>query len=444
VRVIASPDDTTVPGEDFIDTLAPAPPIAPRLDARIQSDAPDRLVFFFSGFDPKSATFYHRLFRTGIAQRNAAHDETLALGKRHRIGRWASVWTSLWRGAPSVLGGRPVTMRTRVHFMRWDDIVRRHWRRTPLTLAQDYWNIYAGGLASGVLRRIWRAAPAAFWLAMFPLIVCVLSLVAGLLVIGALVALTGAVSTVAASALGLGAGALAWRLVARRVDSEWLLRLYAFMRQQALGQIPALDARLDEMAARLVEAVEARMRQPGAAALKEVLIVGYSSGTIMAASVLARALPKLTEVIGSRRASKATTLAMVTLGQCLPIAAEWPGARRLRSELDLLAESPLLTWHDYSAASDSAAFSKAPPWPEPALLKGRQTSPPFKSTSGAMQFAAMRRDRRELHLQYLRSPRSRGDADSYDFFMLVCGTQTLAERHAQEKSPTDLRARTAA
>ena len=135
VRVMANPDDTTIPGEDFIDTLAPAPPVAPQLDLRMQSDAPDRLVFFFSGFDPKSASFYHRLFRSGIAQRNAAHDETLALGKRHRIGRWASVWTSLWRGASSALGGRPMTMRTRVHFMRWDDIVRLHWRRAPLQLA---------------------------------------------------------------------------------------------------------------------------------------------------------------------------------------------------------------------------------------------------------------------------------------------------------------------
>ena len=90
---MAHPDDTTVPGEDFIDTLAPAPPRVPPVELRTQSDAPDRLVFFFSGFDPKSATFYHRLFRNGIAQRNAAHDETLALGKRHRIGRWASVWT---------------------------------------------------------------------------------------------------------------------------------------------------------------------------------------------------------------------------------------------------------------------------------------------------------------------------------------------------------------
>ena len=436
---MANPDDTTIPGEDFIDTLAPAPPVAPQLDLRMQSDAPDRLVFFFSGFDPKGASFYHRLFRTGIAQRNAAHDETLALGKRHRIGRWASVWTSLWRGAASALGGRPVTMRTRVHFMRWDDVVRRHWRRTSLQLARDYWNVYAGGLASGVLSRVWRMAPSAFWLAMFPLIVCVLSLAAGVIVIGALVSVTGLLSNFAAMAVGLLLGTLVWRATARWIDCEWMLRLIAFVRQQAIGELPALDVRLDEMAARLVEAVEARMRQPGAAALKEIMVMGYSSGSIMAASVLARAMPKLADVVDSRRTNRGTTLSLVTLGQCMPIASEWPGARRFRNELDLLAETPMLTWHDYSASSDRAAFWKTTPWPQPALLKGRQASPPFKAAAGAVQFAAMRRDRREMHLQYLRPSHGRGDSDSYDFFMLACGPQTLAERHSQVRTATDPR-----
>ena len=436
---MANPDDTTIPGEDFIDTLAPAPPVAPQLDLRMQSDAPDRLVFFFSGFDPKGATFYHRLFRTGIAQRNAVHDETLALGKRHRIGRWASVWTSLWRGAASALGGRPVTMRTRVHFMRWDDVVRRHWRRTTLQLARDYWNVYAGGLASGVLSRVWRMAPSAFWLAMFPLIVLVLSLAAGVVVIGGLVSVTGLLSSFAAGALGLVLGALLWRATARWIDCEWMLRLIAFVRQQAIGELPALDVRLDEMAARLVEAVEARMRQPGAAPLKEIMVVGYSSGSIMAASVLARAMPKLADVVDSRRTNKGTTLSLVTLGQCIPIASEWPGARRFRNELDLLAESPMLTWHDYSASSDRAAFWKTTPWPQPALLKGHQASPPFKAAAGAVQFAAMRRDRREMHLQYLRPSHGRGGSGTYDFFMLACGPQTLAERHSQGKAATDLR-----
>ena len=439
VRGMANPDDTTIPGEDFIDTLAPAPPVAPLLELRTHSDAPDRLVFFFSGFDPKGATFYHRLFRTGIAQRNAAHDETLALGKRHRIGRWASVWTSLWRGAPFALGGRPVTMRTRVHFMRWDDIVRRHWRRRPSQLARDYWNVYAGGLVSGVLMRVWRAAPSAFWLAMLPLFVCVLSLAAGIVVVGGLLSLSGLPSLLSAVGVGLLVGALLWRATASWFDCEWMLRLIAFMRQQAIGEVPALEVRLDEMATRLVEAVEARMRQPGAAVLKEIMVVGYSSGTIMAATVLARAMPKLADVVDSRRTNKGTTLSLVTLGQCIPIAAEWPGARRFRNELDVLAESPMLTWHDYSASSDRAAFWKTTPWPQPALLKGHQASPPFKTTPGAVQFAAMRRDRREMHLQYLRPPRGRGDVDTYDFFMLACGPQTLAERHSQIKVAGDLR-----
>ena len=274
---------------------------------------------------------------------------------------------------------------------------------------------------------------------MFPLIVGVLSIAAGMLVVGGLLLLTGLLSAAPAMATGLVIGALAWRAMAHWVDCEWLLRLYAFMRQQAIGEVPALDARLDEMAMRLVESVEARMRQPGAAALKEIMVIGYSSGTVMAASVLARAMPKLVDIVNSRRTKMGTTVSLVTLGQCIPIAAEWPGARRFRDELELLAESPSLTWHDYSATSDRAAFWKAPPWPQPALLKGYQASPPFKTTAGAVQFAAMRRERREMHLQYLRPPRGRGAADSYDFFMLVCGPQTLAERHAQGKPASDLR-----
>ena len=437
---VADPDDTTLPGEDFIDMSAPAPRMttAPA-DLRLQSDAPDRLVFFFSGFDPKSATFYHRLIRGGIAQRNASHDETLAIGKRHRIGRWASVWTSLWRGAPSRLGQRPETMRTRLHFMRWDDIVRRHWKRTPLTLARDYWNVYARGLASGALARTWREAPAAFWLALLPLIVGVASLSVGTLVVGGLLALGTHLSLLTAAGIGVAAGALLWRVAARWVDCEWMLRLVAFMREQAIGDVPALDVRLDEMADRLVESVEARMRHPGAAPLREIMVLGYSSGTILAASVLARAMPRLAELVDSRRANKGTTLSLVTLGQCIPIASAWPEARRIRSELELLSESAALTWHDYSASSDRAAFWKSPPWSPTASLKGHQASPPFKAAPGGLRFAALSRERREMHLQYLRPPAGKGDASSFDFLTLTCGPRTLAERHEKGKPASDLR-----
>lgn len=436
---MANPDDTTVPGEDFIDTLPPAPPMQRAPEVRVHSDAPDRLVFFFSGFDPKGATFYHRLFRNGIAQRNASHDETLAVGGRHRIGRWASVWTGLWRGAPSASGGRPPTMRTRVHFMRWDDIVRRHWRRKSVQLLRDYWNIYVRGATSGVLWRIRNQAPTAFGLALFPLGVLLVSVMAGLLFVGEALTLTGLMSPGWALLTGLLAGLAGWRALAAWIDCEWLLRLYAFMRLDAIGEVPALDARLDEMAVRIVEAVEARLRQPGAGALKEVMFVGYSTGSVMAATVMSRALHRLTELVDSRRTRSGATLSLVTLGQCIPIAAEWPGASRLRTDLEVLAECSLLTWHDYSASSDRAAFWRAPPWPQPALLKGHQASPRFKSRLSAVEYAALRRDRREMHLQYLRPPAGRGEADTFDFFALTCGPATLAQRHTSLKPKSDLR-----
>ena len=83
-------------------------------------------------------------------------DDTLAVGKRYRIANWASTWTVLWRGNPAQRHGGGRTTRTRVHFMRWDDIIRSQWKRRPAQLARDYWNVYARGLFSGAFARIWR------------------------------------------------------------------------------------------------------------------------------------------------------------------------------------------------------------------------------------------------------------------------------------------------
>jgi hypothetical protein len=447
---MANSFDTTIPADAFAETRAMSWRQAPgvertrpqELDARIPlapiaravASAPDRLVFFFSGFDPKGASFYHRLLRSGIAQRNKTHDDTLAVGKRYRIGSWASTWTVLWRGSPAQRHGGAKTTRTRMHFMRWDDIVRSQWKRQPAQLARDYWNVYARGLASGIFSRIWRKSRPAYWLAVFPLGVLFAAVLAGLATVGGLLSATGAIPGWLAALAGLAAGFAGWRFLARWIDCEWLLRLYAFARQQALGQLPALDERQDEMAAHMMEVVEARLRQPGAPPLREVLVIGYSTGSTMAASVLARALPRLTALVGDRGPASGTTLSLLTLGHCIPIAADWDGARRTRRELGELAACPKLTWHDYSAPADWAAFARTPPWPVPARLQGHQASPRFHAQLSALEYAALRRDRREMHLQYLRPPAHPVEVDAYDYFMLTAGPSTLAERHAALKA----------
>jgi hypothetical protein len=232
------------------------------------------------------------------------------------------------------------------------------------------------------------------------------------------------------TAVGLTVGLVVWRGVAGWIDCEWLLRLYAFTRMQAIGGLPALEARQSDMAARLVEVVDARLHQPGAPPLKEVLLVGYSTGSVLAASVLARAMPGLRARLDGRGGSSSTSLGLLTLGHCIPVASEWRAAEGVRRELRELSRCDRLVWHDYSSPADWAAFAGSPPWPRPAQLRGHQASPRFHATLGAVEYARLRRDRRELHLQYLRPPAQPVDARGYDFFMLLAGPQTLAERHA--------------
>jgi hypothetical protein len=416
---MANPDDTTLSGDE---SIATAPPERD-LPRRPAADAPDRLLFFFSGFDPKGATFYHRLFRTGIAQRNSLRDETLALGKRHRVGRWASAWTVLWRGPPAI--GMPLeTLRTRVHFMRWDDIVRRHWRRPIGLVLRDYWNVYAGGLQSGTLLGMRAEAPEAFGLALLPLQVAGLSVLASVAVVGGGATALHLLAPASAVMAGLLVAFPLWRAAAGWVDCEWLVRLQSFLRMQAIGDVPTLDARLDDMALRILEAVEARLRQPGVSTPREIMFVGYGSGSVTAASVLARALPRLDELLRGRHVQGNVSLSMLTLGHCLPAAAEWPGATKLRAELASLATHPNMSWLDCSSSSDPSAWWRTTPWPQPAPLQGGQVSPVFEPRLTAWAFATRRRERREIQSQYLRTAPKVDGRETHDFFGLTCGPQT--------------------
>ena len=391
---------------------APAPPA-------------DRLVFFFSGFDPKGAPFYHRLAREAAAARQARGDEAVIVGGRHRVGRWASAWHLRWPADPGA--GAAGDMHSHHHFMRWDDIVRRHWSRSAWQLLRDYAGVYGLGIPTGVFSRIWSKSRAAWGLAVLPLVVAMVSLTLGVGLSIAVLRHEGRVGPVAAVALGAAIGVLMWRAVVRRIDCEWLLRLYAFSRLQALGRLPALEARLDEMAAHLVETVQARQAAPGSRPLREVMLVGYSTGSMVAASVLARALPRL----AAPSPAGPPAIAMLSLGHCIPVGADWGAAVAFRAELQALADCPALTWHDYSAPGDWAAFWRTPPWPTPARLRGHQASPRFHRLLDPQAYAQLRRDRREMHLQYLRAGNRPVEASGYDYLALTAGPSTLAERHAR-------------
>jgi hypothetical protein len=367
-----------------------------------------RLVFFIGGFDPKSARFYHRLYRDAARGRpRTAQQESVQVGERYRASDCIDAWDVQWQ----LPGAAPVN--TRYAVLRWDDVVRQHWARSTGQTLRDYWRVYGWTAAQGVLGRIWRDAPAAFWLALLPLGLALgtLALTVGL---GAgLVALGQASSGIVALGV-LPLWLLLWRGLESRLDTEWLLRLYGFTWSQSRQRTPDLEQRLDELARQLVAQVAGDPPQ-------EVLLVGHSTGSIMAVSVLARALAEAPWL-----GAGGPALGLLTLGHCTAILERLPAAQRFREELQQLVNTVGLTWVDLSAPADWAAFAQTPPWRGQAgRAKLQQASPRFHAYLSVASYAQLLRHRDQLHLQYLKAPDLPG---GYDLVGWTAGPAFLSER----------------
>jgi hypothetical protein len=373
-----------------------------------------RLVFFIGGFDPKSARFYHRLYRAAASARpRSAAGEQVEVGSRFSASAEVDAWDVRWQAPGAEL------VKTRYAVLRWDDIVRRHWARTLRSTLLDYWRVYGLTGAHGMFRRIHRDAPAACWMALLPLAIALACLLLAGVLAGAAGAL-GLSSMGLATLAALPAWLLLWRGVEARVGSEWLLRLYGFTWLQSRDRVPELEQRLDAWAAQLV-------RQAAANPAQEILLVAHSTGTILVVSVLARALA-LAPWLGKT----GPALSLLTLGHCVPILEQLPQAQRFRAELQRLGGTPGLSWVDLSAPADWAAFARTPPWRQAGQAHFVQASPRFHTTLSAAHYARLLRHRHELHLQYLKAP---DRASGYDPVRWTAGPGLLSDRSA-ELSPT--------
>jgi hypothetical protein len=382
-----------------------------------------RLVCFLSGFDPRGPAHYHALYQEAAAAQAQLGGYQVEVGPRTARSAKVSSWTVK-------LQSDGITTDTRYDFLRWDDIVRQHWPkgRTGAWRAAAFasWHLWRDGVMWHALRTSWpsfvvMATPGLL------LVALALSLLVGL---GLLLAMPAAQVPVALAGLvvfELGLGALAWR-TELRAHMGWLCRSMASLVHLARGEAPDIDARLDEFAKHVREGCLG-------GEFDEVLVVGHSSGAMMAMSVLGRAL----RIEGAATAAITRVhLGLLTLGHCAPVLAEQPGANRFRADLSSLVSNRDLCWIDYGAPPDGCCFplvdpsASVAPGPQPPRL----LNPRFASLFSSAGYRALRADYFRCHFQYLMAGELRGD---YDYVACTAGPASLAQRHQGRASVHDFR-----
>jgi hypothetical protein len=381
-----------------------------------------RLVFYVPGYDTEAETRYRKLFTVAFAQ----------LARRFRVKRKigsmevdASIPAKRWTVVAEKGDWRT---ETQYEMLCWDDLVlrdvgRRWIYRLPLLFAA-----LIGALCNRVVDRVFRidwqfglmmVYP---WAGFLALVFASLALAYGVALLADLVVPIGVLGKVVIAVV-LGTGIL-------RVVDPWMRRFFLYLMldawifnwQYGTGRRADVDARLDRFRDRIIDV----LRQTDA---DEVLIVGHSTGTVVAVQLAARVLEAAPDLVEA-----GPPFALMTIGAALPLVGIFRKAEQLRQDVVRLVTSSALLWVDYQAAQDPLNARGFDPVKHFGLDLGGRTrhnpvtrSPRFKDLLTPETYKKIRYNFFRIHFQFLMANEVAGE---YDYLMIVCGPVLLGDRVA--------------
>jgi hypothetical protein len=378
-----------------------------------------RTVVLLAGFDPRGASYYHKMLSTQIKKYGDREKIAVSLSTRKRLKDHLHRW-NIATEACSIS----------FFYAEWDDLVRQHWQRSRLQLFFDSCRAYRKylgslrflkGSSSTSYSQIGFYYPLISFLLLYSTLTVVMGLVAWTL--GKLFQLSSLGMSAGILAAVVGAIFLAHR-ISPRLNGGWLLRIYCFTKRAACEGMPDWAARTPVVTRSLVN--QLRDDPPD-----ELLVVGHSVGTIMA-------VPLLKELL--ENTGYTGRVSYMALGQCVQLVSflqnEDGDFNRTLLEVAL---NPRLDWVDFTMPSDGAcvalqdplraAFDNPPEYP-------RSDSPKFLSARlmegyTPERFKELKRDPFHYHFSYYMTP---DKAAEFEFAAVILGDQPLALRFANRKN----------
>ncbi|WP_104071977.1 hypothetical protein [Albidovulum inexpectatum] len=373
-----------------------------------------RKVFYVPGYDPFPPRRYRELYRREAAEQARLSGFSIDL----RAGQGGR---ESWQ-VHACIDEQDVESDFEV--LVWSDIVQASMSRGILA---TYWQLVRTAwiyVRSGALWRLMRLRKGPMIAALYPigllLLQLVLAVLAGWAVGRGVAAMTGIPLLGWAVAVCVAWGVLAgFRAIDRRLYAYYLMHDYAFTARDGGAYPPEMEARIASFAERIAKALSADW--------DEVLVVGHSSGAHVAISVVA-------DLVRSGHVAKGRgpALALLTLGQVVPMVSFLPRAKRLRADLVCLSTCEEIAWVDISAPGDGCAFALCDPVAVSGVGTARQRWPlvlsaAFTQTLSPERWRALRWRFFRLHFQYLCAFDRPG---VYDYFRVTAGPVLLRDRFA--------------
>ncbi|MCK5916983.1 MAG: hypothetical protein KAG34_01065 [Cocleimonas sp.] len=373
-----------------------------------------RHVFYLSGFDPRGASFYHRVFKEEAMKQSNINKIKVDIGARKKHSKHSQLWKIEAQDQGEYVS-------TQYEFLCWDDIIRQHWVKSFWSIFIDFIYVSWIYITTGTLKRVANVSRTPAITGLYPAVYIAIS---GLLAILLCYASLAIFSAFNLTWLGWLIGLILFsvfiysaKIIGDRINVFWLLRIYAFTARWASGEIKSIDQRIEFFADKIFATLHNNQQD-------EVIIVSHSVGTMLAVAIAARVTAK----IDNHQVK--LQLNMITLGECIPLLSLLPKAQAIKDDLAYLSSTENLYWIDYTSPADGACFPLVDPVkisiPEqqlrnsPLLLSAR-----FYKLYTDAHYQKIKRNFYKMHFLYLMSHDNSGE---YDLYAMIMGRCSLKER----------------
>lgn len=372
-----------------------------------------RIVFYLGGYDPRGARHYYNLYKKEALKNNTIDKMQIQVSSRKKEANHLISWNISAKNKQS-------QTETKYHFLVWDDIFRKTWKKSFLTYLLDILNYLSFYVFSSVVKRYIKLSASALQSLWYPFFYLLLTLS---IAYGIFAFMQSYISQYLQPLLYyflLIIVIFFWLQLSMKTSHKvavlWLFKALGFYSRYITEEDKALTKRTEIFALEIVKALQNAQKDK----IDEILLVSHSAGTIISIDLLALVLKHF-----KTDAPELSRLSVLTVGHFIPLVSFQKEASKYRKNMQSITAYPI-TWLDYTSAIDNVTFYLSDYFKESDIREDKAQihylSPRFHTLYTKEYYAKIRRDIHMAHFLYLMSPQKQ---DTYNYFRITAGHKRL-------------------